>query len=48
MLRTLTLLIFTFLLFTFLACASTLYAGAPKLTLLFSGNTEAEVRDCPT
>jgi hypothetical protein len=39
---------FTLLLFTFLAFASNVYAGAPKLTLIFSGNTEAEVRDCPT
>jgi len=43
MLRTITLLLAAFLIF-----ASEVYAGAPKLTLLFSGNTEAEVRPCPT
>jgi hypothetical protein len=40
--------ILSFLLFAILAFASDVYAGAPKLTLLFSGNTEAEVRPCPT
>lgn len=40
--------IITLLLFAFLAFASDVYAGAPKLTLLFSGNTEAEVIPCPT
>jgi len=38
----------TLLLLAVLALASNVYAGAPKLTLLFSGNTEAEVRPCPT
>ena len=40
--------IITLLLFAVLAFASDVFAGAPKLTLLFSGNTEAEVRPCPT
>ncbi|MDO9632100.1 MAG: hypothetical protein Q7I92_09395 [Humidesulfovibrio sp.] len=43
MLRTITLL-----LFAALAFASNAYAGSPKLTLLFSGNTESEVRPCPS
>jgi hypothetical protein len=38
----------TLLLLAVLAFASAANAGAPKLTLLFSGNTEAEVRPCPT
>ena len=38
----------TFLLFAFLAFTSNVYAGAPKLTLIFSGNTESEVRACPS
>ena len=40
--------IITLSLFAVLAFASNVYAGSPKLTLLFSGNTEAEVRPCPT
>lgn len=43
MLRTITLL-----LFAALAFASNAYAGSTQLTLLFSGNTEAEVRPCPS
>jgi len=43
MLRTITLL-----LIAFLAFASDVYAGAPKLTLIYSGNTEAEVLPCPS
>jgi len=31
-----------------LACAADVLAGAPKLTLLYSANTEGEVRPCPT
>lgn len=42
MLRTL------FALLTVLILASDVFAAAPKLTLLFSGNTEAEVRPCPS
>ena len=40
--------IITLLLLTILASASNVSAGAPKLSLFFSGNTEAEVRPCPT
>lgn len=37
------------LLLAILACASDLYAGAPaRISLVFSGNTEAEARPCPT
>jgi len=43
MLRTITLL-----LLAVLAFATDVYAGAPKFTLLYSGNTEAEVRPCPS
>jgi hypothetical protein len=43
MLRIITLLLFAVLVF-----ASDVYAGGPRLTLLFSGNTEAEVRPCPS
>ncbi len=39
---------FTLLLLAVLTFASTVHAGAPKLTLLYSANTEAEVRPCPT
>lgn len=40
--------IITVLLLAVLVNASNVYAGGHKLTLLFSGNTEAEVRPCPT
>lgn len=43
MLRTITLLLLAVLTFATDVCA-----GAPKLTLLYSGNTEAEVRPCPS
>jgi hypothetical protein len=43
MLRTITLL-----LLAVLAFATDAHAGATKLTLLYSGNTEAEVRPCPS
>ncbi|MHC1701363.1 MAG: hypothetical protein AB9900_10345 [Humidesulfovibrio sp.] len=40
--------IFTLLLFAVLAIPTNVHAAAPKLTLLFSGNTEAEVLACPS
>jgi len=40
--------ILSFLLVAVLAFASDCLAGAPKFTLAFSANTEAEVRPCPT
>ncbi len=40
--------ILSFLLVAVLACASDVVAAAPKFTLVFSGNTEAEVRPCPS
>lgn len=40
--------IIPFLLFAVLAFTTDSFADASKLTLVFSGNTEAEVRPCPT
>ena len=40
--------IIVLLLFAVLAFTTDVLAGAPKITLLYSANTEGEVRPCPT
>jgi hypothetical protein len=40
--------IISLLLFAVIAFATEVHAGGLKLTLLYSGNTEAEARPCPS